>query len=166
MVRHAERPETAHVGTCPGCLETVQALHRTIYGVIDRPESGVTTVYRTIGDDETVAASPGDPYADYPIRVQVIRREPQQAVALSPATSDSRAAETRETVNPHVRRLLKTAVAAAAMIPLAALFFYTHSTSGVTLAKVFRAFGQAQNVRVRGIQSAYESGRLRVVGRP
>jgi hypothetical protein len=44
--------------------------------------------------------------------------------------------------------MLKAAVAAAAVIPLAVLFLNTSTASGITLAQMFKAFGKAQNIHV------------------
>jgi len=35
----------AHLRRCPVCLEKIQRLHSTIYGIADRPQSGVVTCY-------------------------------------------------------------------------------------------------------------------------
>lgn len=138
----AEMPGASHVSTCRECLETIQAIHRVIYGIAERPESGVATVYRVVEADESLAIRADDPYAMYGVSVEAVRREPDR----SPARS--RTALKGATFNPHVRRILKTAVAAAAIIPLAALFLYTHSSSGTAIGKAMRAFGRARNIRV------------------
>jgi hypothetical protein len=144
-------------------LKRIQELDETLYGIAERTDSGIATVYSTIATDaqprrETAlvaegTAAPGiapsytDPYPGYPIHVQVIRGRPQQvAPGWSPA--EMKAAWKRTTCNPQVRFVLKTAVAAAAVIPLALLFLNTSTVSGTTLAQVFKALGKADNVHV------------------
>jgi len=144
-------------------LERIQELDETIYGIAERTDSGVATVYSTSETDaqprrETAPGTEGtdapetaqsysDPYPGYPIHVQVIRGRPQQATpGWSPA--EIKAAWQRATCNPQVRFLLKAAVAAAAVIPLTLLFLNTNTASGITLAQMFKAFGKAENVHV------------------
>jgi hypothetical protein len=131
-----------------------------IYGIDERPESGVATVYTAVDDAGPVVSQPDDPYARYAVRVQITRRDPQPAVA---AASRERAAHTpdekrrrawamgglqRAGFDPRVRMILKTVVTAAVVIPLAMLFLSTPSAAGPTLADVVNAFERAQNIRV------------------
>jgi hypothetical protein len=144
MAHRVERPGASHVGTCRRCLETIQALHGAVFRIAERPESGMATVYRTAEDGRALAAPADDPYAGYGIRVEVVRREPDRAPA------SGRTALKGAAFNPHVRRILKAAVAGAAIIPLTTLFLHTRSASGIVLGKALRAFGQARNVRIVG----------------
>lgn len=156
----ADRPGVSHVGACPRCLARIQRLHRVIYDIDERLESGVATVYTTVDDAGPVAAQPDDPYARNAVRVQITRRNPQPAVvaasceraAHAPDEKRRRAWGTgrlqRAGFDPRVRMILKTAVTAAAVIPLAMLFLSTRSAAGLTLADVVDAFERAQNIRV------------------
>jgi hypothetical protein len=158
-----DRADESHVGTCRACLRKIQELDETIYGIAERTNSGVATVYSTVEHDALpqhivpthndlsngsrvedmeagpIAGSSIGLYPDYPIRVQVIHGAPQQTAA---------AAWKSTAFDPRVRFLLKTAVAAAAMIPLALIFLNTSPASGTTLAQVVKAFGKAQNVHI------------------
>jgi hypothetical protein len=117
----------------------------TVYDIAERPDSGVATVYRTIDEGQAVASAPGDPYADYPIRVAVIRCKPQSVLSRG-----------RAAFRPLVKRFIKPAMAVAAVLALAALFLRTQSTSGVALADVVRAFERAGNVRIVGFDPISE----------
>jgi len=143
------------------CLKRIQELDETIYGIAERTDSGITTVYSTVATDaqprrEAAPLAEGtkargivsvEPYSGYPIDVQVIRGRPQPATTRwSPA--EIKATWQRATCNPRVRLILKTAVAAAAVIPLVLLFQTTNTASGVTLAQMFKAFGRAQNIHI------------------
>jgi len=144
-------------------LKRIQELDETLYGIAERTDSGIATVYRTLETDapprgETtpvaesldaagIVESYSDPYPGYPIHVQVIRGRPQPATPRwSPA--EIRATWQRATCNPQVRFLLKTAVAAAAVILFALLFRHTGSSSGITLAQMFSAFRKADNIYI------------------
>jgi hypothetical protein len=171
-----ESADVADTGIAPGqvrlcraCLQRIQELAGTLYGIAARADSGVTTIYHTVdpdapdqadcepqpivqgpshgdtpdGPDAIDPTAPGDRadrYARYPIRVQVFHALPQPAAAESPRS--------RLACNPQVRLLLRTAIAAAAVIPLALLLVRTSTASGITLAQMFRALAKAENVYV------------------
>ncbi len=132
------------------CVEENNAMPQVVFDIAERPDSGVATVYSTIDEGQGVAAAPGDPYSDYPIRVVIIRRKPQSVL------SRSRGVLRGAALRPLARRILKPAMAVAAVFVLVALFHYTQSTSGVALADVVRAFGQAKNVRIVGFDPVSE----------
>jgi len=132
-----------HVRTCRSCLQRIQELDETIYGIAERTDSGVATVYSTAKDAQEIDGSFADPYPGYPIHVQVIRGAPERVAA----PTGVKAILTRTTCNPQVRFLLKTA-AIAAVIPLVFLLFKTTVTSGITLAQVVKAFEKAENIHV------------------
>jgi hypothetical protein len=125
--------------------ERDDALPQAVYAIAERPDSDVVTVCRTIDEGEKVVATPGDPYADYPIKVEIARREPQSARSRS-----------RTVFRPLVRSFLKPAAAVAAVLALAALFLCTQSSSGVALGDVVRAFERVRNVRVIGFNPVTE----------
>jgi hypothetical protein len=165
-----ERAGESHVRACRACLTRIRVLDETVYGIAERTNSGVATVYSTIEREaqqrcgeaqpasriaaqareaEEIAGLFAEPYPEYPIHVQVIHGEPERVAAPAWSPARVKAALNRTTCNPRVRLILKTAVAVAAMIPLALLFHGTTSTtSGITLAQVFKAFGKAENVHV------------------
>lgn len=146
------RAEASHVRTCRSCLTRIQVLDETIYGIGERTNSGVATIYSTVENARPPVPKPENteapvnPYADYPIDIQVIHGAPEPAVARSAAAM---AALQRTACNPQVRFLLKSAVTVAAVVALAILFRGTASTSsGLTLGQVFKAFERAENVHV------------------
>jgi hypothetical protein len=158
-----ERAGATHVHACRACLARIQSLDETIYGIAERTNSGIATVYSTREHDaqpapqsdsqtceaEEVVEPFSEPYPEYPIRVQVVHGEPEQATVPAWSPAEAKAALRHARCNPQVRVLLKTAVAAAAVILLTVLFRSTgSSTSGITLAQVFKAFGRAENVRI------------------
>jgi hypothetical protein len=158
-----ERAGAAHVHACRACLARIQSLDETIYGIAERTNSGIATIYSAREHDaqlapqsdsqaraaEEVVEPFAESYPEYPIHVQVVHGEPEQVAV--PAWSPAEVKETLRyaTCNPQVRLLLKTAVAAAAVIVLTVLFRSTASSSaGITLAQVFKAFGRAESIRV------------------
>jgi uncharacterized protein YbaR (Trm112 family) len=104
-----------HVRSCPHCLEKAQRLHRTVYGIVERPDSGVVTVYRAESDPRRSGVETESPYQDYPIDVQVTESEARQAVG---ATGRVRASARFNTI-------FRMALMAAAMIPIVAMFVWS-----------------------------------------
>lgn len=139
----------SHLQACPECIERMQALHRTIYGVAERVDSGVSTVYTPGGAREMDGRADGS-RADYPIHVEVAYREPDPvATRLRPI---ARAGELlrRGVANPQFRPLLRTVLAAAAVIPLAmALLINIRPASGISARELTRAVKRVENVHIK-----------------
>ncbi len=142
---------TSHLRTCPTCLAKMQELHETIYGICERVESDAVTIYRI---DETAKAriveQPNAPYAGFPIRVEVRRQEEAEAKAesLSPVV-DFTAARKQKASRANLRPLLKSAIAAAAVISIAAvLLLNTPTAKAVTLERIYQAIEKIKNVHI------------------
>ncbi len=154
----------APMQTGQACLKRIQELDETIYGIAERTDSGIATVYSTLETDAQprhgtapvaagtdapgIAESYSDAYPGYPIHVQVIQGRPQPAALPAWSPAGIKVAWKRTTCNPRVRLILKAAVAAAAVIPLALLFQTTNTASGITIGQMFKAFEKAQNIHV------------------
>lgn len=136
-----------HVRSCRRCLEKVQTLHLAVYRIADRADSGVTTVFQTIEDDQRVA-TPGDPYPGYPVDVQVIRSEPETAVPARSRTGIIAASVRRIAARPMVARWVAAAAVIALALPLTLLFLHTPTASGITLSQVLSALAEADNVHL------------------
>lgn len=122
-----------HVRTCPRCMEKVQSLHRTLYGVAERADSDVCTVCRIDKDDENAGGqTPANAYR-YPIRVQVSRRE----LVKSPRA--------RWRTGPHSRIAIVATVVflsgILAMLPLS-------RATGMSVDGIRKAVGRMPNVRL------------------
>jgi len=134
-----ERKCRGHLRFSPHCLEKAQQLHRTVYGILERPDSSVVTVCTTRSDAGVVAEEVESVYEGYAIDVQVLRREPQRVVgaAFGPR------------VSARLRPIFKPALMAAAVIPLAIIFFLSSpEASGLNPAQVNRMVCEAPNVHV------------------
>jgi len=167
-------PITVHVDNCWQCredLETLRALDLTgeqlraleqifaakpsartqplfsaVESIIERPQSQVATIYtidksaeaKAIGESESL-------YAGFPIKVEVTqRKEPAKIIEFVSAVKSRLSA-----VN--LRPLLKTAVAAAAVILIVSALFMNTSTAGaVSLQQVYKAIERIKNVYIAG----------------
>ena len=129
----------AHLRSCPGCLAKAQHLHRTVYDVVERPDSGVVTVCTTVVEGRSPAEEESN-YEGYPIDVQVLSRDPE------------RAGGTASWHRPvaRLRPFFKPAIMAAAMIPLVAIFLISvPAASGLNGRQIMGIVSQAPAVHVR-----------------
>jgi hypothetical protein len=66
-----------HVFSCSKCLTRLQNMHRTIFGVTERAESGVATVYTPAATKAAASEKSLPAYAAYPIEVQLTGGKPK-----------------------------------------------------------------------------------------
>ncbi len=138
-----------HLRSCPRCLEKLQALHRAVYGIADRGDSNVATLYTTKPIDQEVPEDAENLYAGHPINVEVVHRTPDPLGEGSRFASGVRAALGRGFSNPVLRPLIRTAFLVAAMIPLAVVFrMSTRSASGLSIRQVNDIIAGAPAVHV------------------
>ena len=144
--RHARRE---HLRYCPECLEKIQYLHRTVYGIAERADSGVITVCTAAESGQAPSGEIAASYGDYPIDVQVLGREPERALGGARSGLGTEVTSQRQASVVRLRPVLKTAVMAAAMIPLTILFLLSNSSaSGLSPRQIDRIVAQAPNVHV------------------
>ncbi|MBN1392779.1 MAG: hypothetical protein JW947_08265 [Sedimentisphaerales bacterium] len=142
---------TSHLRTCPTCLEKMQELHRTIYGICERPGSEVVTVYRLDESARAEAVGQADvPYAGFPVRVEVNGHKEAEAEVLSPEpVVDFAASSRRKTPLKILKPLFKAAVAAAAVLAIAAILLLNAPTArAVTLESIYEAIEKISNVHI------------------
>jgi hypothetical protein len=111
---------TSHLINCPRCLDKMQKLHDTVYGILDRHESGIVTCYniRESGGESTVN-SPDGLYKDWPIEVQVFDNSAEtETVEKGVFEHVATSLEPKPKV---LRPFIKLAAAAAAVILIAVL---------------------------------------------
>jgi len=133
---------TTHVVCCDECLDKIQQLHKTIYTIAERPESGVVTVFHI---DTTARAETESIYAGFPVRVEMANsgsqeqphiEEHEKVVKLRPASKK-------------LRPLLKIAIPAAALIMLGVgLFFNVPAAKGLGIEQIYRAIDAVKNIHI------------------
>jgi len=136
----------SHVGACPACLERLQSVHRTIYGVAERADSGVVTVYTSEGAREKAGERANALYSGYPVDVQVIHRLPAPVHRFG--ADRLRATFGRVTLRS-IRPSVKAALLAAAVIPLAILLVISSQTASATnIRQISGAVKGVENLHV------------------
>ncbi len=133
---------TTHVVCCDECLDKIQQLHKTIYTIAERPESGVATVFHI---DTTARVETESLYAGFPVRVETANsgsqeqphiEEYEKVVKLKPASKN-------------LRPLLKIAIPVAAMLMLGVgLFFNVPAAKGLGIEQIYRAIDTVKNIHV------------------
>jgi hypothetical protein len=67
---------TSHLRDCPTCLAKMQQLHETLYGIAQRDESDIVTVFHMHESDTTESKTDSeDIYSGFPVKVEVLSRD-------------------------------------------------------------------------------------------
>jgi hypothetical protein len=141
-----QRAIASHVRACPVCMEKLQTLHRTIYGIMERADSETTTVYHAGNDAEDVHGQTGD-RCRYPVSVHVLHGESGSAADRSDSPA-ARATRGRG-FGRSAGSLTRVAVIAVAAVGLAMLLRMTAPTaSGTNVGDMLKVLEKAQNIHV------------------
>jgi hypothetical protein len=128
----------------------MQELHKTVYGICERAESDVVTIYH-IDESAKAQTTSGtkELYAGFPIKVKVIgQKDKVKAERLSP-TIDSGTVPKQKISVKKLKLLLKTAVAAAAVIFIAvALLLNAPTARAVTVERIYEVIEKVKNVHI------------------
>ena len=133
---------TTHIVCCDECLDKIQQLHKTIYTIAERPESGVATVFHigTTANVETESI-----YAGFPVRVETVNLDSQE----QPHIEEYEKVVKLKPVSKNLRPLLKIALPAAALIMLGVgLFFNVHTAKGLAIEQIYRAIDMVKNIHI------------------
>jgi hypothetical protein len=148
----------AHVRACPACRERMQALHRTLYGIAKRADSGVATVYRTT--DDARGAEGVDVSTRCPVQVQIAYRGPAPAADDGDASGAPARTVRRALTGARTRSLLKIACAAAVIALIAMQFTRGPTAVGLNPSDVLDTLEKAPNVHI----IRYMNGRAEPIG--
>jgi len=142
-------PLTSHLGGCPECLARMQQLHNTVYGIAERAESEIVTIYN-IDESATIQAAEesGDLYSGFPIKVEIINRKDEVKVEQSASTSNFAAVLKRKVSEINVKLLVKSTAIAAGILIVVALLLYTPAAEAVTIYQIYKAIEKVKNVHI------------------
>jgi len=140
----------SHLVYCPNCLAKMQQLHQTIYGIAERAESDVVTIYHIDESAKAEAISESDDiYAGFPIRVERANHGDEVNAGRSASIIDFGAILKRKVSAMNLKPLIKTSIAAAAVILIAvALFFNIPTAKAVTIESIYKAIEKVKNVHI------------------
>jgi len=140
---------TSHIRSCELCLAKIQTLHKMVYGIVERTESKVATIYRFDEFAETQEPEKFDDlYAGYPINVEITDQEDiDNERPASPIRSID--AVRRKVSLLHTNRFLSSGfIAVASVLLVVALFFRGSVAGALTIEKVYTAIQNANNIHV------------------
>ena len=141
---------TLHLSGCPVCLAKIQQLHDTVYGIAERAESEVVTIYHI--DESAKAKAVGesdDLYAGFPISVEIASREDIVEVEQPVPTIGFTNALKRKVSAMNLKPLLKAGIVAAAVILIGlALLLNIPTAKAVTIEQIYKAIEKVKNVYI------------------
>lgn len=137
---------TSHLINCPICLDKMQQLHRTVYDIIERPDSEVVTCF-TFEEriDKGIEPEAGDLYADWPINVQVLDKAGLEPEISSADIGFPRSLKQRVT-ELNLRPFIKPIAVAAAVILAALILLNVPVAKAVSLGQIREALERIKNV--------------------
>jgi len=143
-----QKAAVSHVRACPACMEKVQSLHRTIYDILERANSEITTVYHVEDGAAGGRGETQDALSRYPVSVQIVHSEP--VCAMDQSDSSAAQAIRRRGPGGSKRSFGRMAVTVIAGIALALLPLWTNTptASGTSVGDMLKALEGAENVCV------------------
>ena len=149
-----DRRLAGHVCDCPACLRRLQELHHSVYGIMDRPDSPITTVYRVQDHAATDSERREENRPHYPVEVDVFHDAPTASEIASRARRTVGAIRAKLPADPRLAPAAATLLSAAAMIVLVLALLPSGSTVTATSSgELAEALRQATNVHV--VKTAY-----------
>jgi hypothetical protein len=131
---------TSHIRKCPTCLGKMQDLHQTIFGILDRPESGVATTYEV---DASATEAHTNLYAGFPIKV-----EATGVLSTAGPVAPDRPVARRRVWTRHLKPFAAVSAVAAALIVTVIVLLSSPVAKAVTIDQIYRALELAKNVYV------------------
>jgi len=138
-----------HLRRCPTCLTKIQELHKKIYNIKERSESGVVTIYKTTESGQTQEKSRfKNLYEGYPIDVELVgRRNIILAERSYPIINFTKAVKQR-ILNTNLKSGIKVGSIAAILLVALTLSLHTSSVKALSLAKIFSNAEKHENVYI------------------
>jgi len=141
---------TSHLNGCPVCLTKIQELHNTLYGIAERLESEVVTIYHIDKSDEAQSLGESDDlYAGFPISVEIAAHNDKVDVEQPLSSIDLTTALKRKVSAMNLKSLLKAGIAVTAVILIGlALLLNTQTAKAVTIDQIYKAIEKVKNVYI------------------
>jgi hypothetical protein len=131
------------------CLAKIQQLHNIVFGIFERVESEITTIYHIDESAKTKAIKSDNIYAGFPIMVEVAGQEDELRVEQSVSAINFGTVLKQKILSRNIKPLFRIGVAAAAVILIAtALFLNIPTARAVTLEGIYKAISRVKNVYI------------------
>jgi len=147
---------TSHLISCPGCLGKMLQLHKTIYAIMQRAESGIVTCFKASKSaQQSISAGKEDIYTDWPIEVEIFdtsqeigMTKPKEADAGRLVKAKAKHNARQRLSKPGIRPFIKPAAAAAAILIAALLVLQGPVVGAVELDQIYEALTRIKNVYI------------------
>jgi hypothetical protein len=135
---------TTHIVCCADCLDKIQQLHKAVYTIADRPESGVATVFHI---DTTPNVETESIYAGFPVRVEMANLDSREQTHSEKFETAVKLKSSSKSNN--FRPLLKMAIPAAAVLMVAVgLFINIHTAKALGIEQIYKAIDMVKNIHI------------------
>jgi len=141
-----------HLKQCPKCLEKAEYMHKALYGIAARPDSGVAT-YCSIEEQSQGQSNPAladnDLYTDWPINVKVFGKTRRKAVSAFGGLSTGYRLLKNRVKSLNLRKYASVALPAAAAILIAVtLLVNIPQAKALDFQKVYQAIRGMENAKI------------------
>ncbi len=137
----------SHLKGCRTCLEKIQEMHRKLCNIIERPESGVVTVYSIDKQAENEQPQVADNiYAGFPIKISVL--ETKETSMPVPALDNNTSFWKQKISFGSFTPLAKAAAAVIIFLVFVNIFFNTQATGDTTVSQIYDAIEKIKNVHI------------------
>ena len=139
---------TSHARSCPTCLGKMQDLHNTVYGILERKESGIVTCFKVDESArDSIVGSPDDLYEDWPIEVQVFDKSSETETLEAGGSGAAVSRKPKQKLSRlRIRPFIKPAAVAAAVLLVAILLLKGPVAKAVDLGQIYEALERIKNV--------------------
>lgn len=146
---------TSHLRDCPTCIEKMQQLHETVYGIAERDESDVVTVFHVRPSDEPQSrTNPEDIYGSFPVAVDVLSKGRAEELKAAPPRIANSPAAGRRTSRTFIGRMARVAaVLVIAGFVGSALLFNSQNVQADRLGDIRAALVKADHMHVKRYSS-------------
>ncbi len=140
---------TLHLRQCPTCLDRMLHLHRTLYGIADRPNSEIITQYALQQEVNVPSeADSRDFYHDWPVNVKVVDNAKRKATGTYGLSVLPQKVKQKISAS-NFRRFITPSLATAALILIASAVFFTFApTKAIAFTQVREAITKMNNAYV------------------
>ncbi|MEN6333468.1 MAG: hypothetical protein ABFE01_04355, partial [Phycisphaerales bacterium] len=147
-----------HVRRCRACMERAQSLHQAIYGIAERADSAISTVYQCEKDAGDVSEKEGAPHR-YPVDVWIVQdqRVPADGLVETSSAGNPKTQPSRVPAKTRPWLLKGSASLAAAVVLVASLSFIMNAAQGISFRDLRKSVRQAPNVYVKSFSGNVQS---------
>ena len=147
----SQQSRISHIRRCPFCLEKIQEFHRTIFGIAERPDSGIVTTYNVEDSSQAINIDNSeDLYAGFPVNVEVSGTREKAPAMHSGSIINFTAALKQKITAPDIKSTYVKALAGLIMVGavLTGMFFYSPKAKALNLQQLYNSIETINNVHI------------------